>query len=70
LKTLRIAIVLAFGLVLQICRAAVVQWAFPEVAPEWAFWTSIVVWTVLWFTLGNLLNRVLERMMTRKRPKP
>ena len=69
MKALRIAIVLAFGVVLQIGRLAFLKWRFPEGAPEWVDWTSGIVWLVLWLSLGNLLNWGLERMMSGDRPK-
>jgi hypothetical protein len=69
MKLLRTAIVLAFGLALQIGRVAVMDWLYPQGGPEWAVWTSVVVFMVLWLTLGNLLLWRLRRWLPDKPPK-
>lgn len=69
MNILRIAIVLAFGLALQIGRVAILDWFYPNGAPDNATWMSVVVLLVLWFTVGNLLDRRLRRWMAGRRPK-
>lgn len=69
MSALRIVLVLLFGLALQIARAAVMDWLYPRGAPEWATWTSVVVFMVFWLTLGNVLNWQLRRWLPDKPPK-
>jgi len=69
MNILRTALVLAFGLALQIGRSAVMDGLYPQGAPEWAVWTSVVIFMALWLTSGNLLLIQLRRWLPDKPPK-
>jgi len=67
----RIAIVLVFGLFLQIVRLGADSLLDQFNAPNWTYWFTLGLMFLIWFTVGNwLFFRLGQKRSTPRKDKP